>query len=115
MGVWLLLQACSPTVDLDLAVGFVLLGSQEVQKVVTIVVQNLEKSPNFVAAVVAAVEIVRRWITSGLSTQSLFLNVEGCNKCTSCLGKEQNVLKAVWVAILLWLDMGRLFGPLLSL
>jgi hypothetical protein len=51
MGVWLLLPAHSPTVDLDLVVGLVLLGSQKVQPVVAIVVQELESSSKFVAAV----------------------------------------------------------------
>jgi hypothetical protein len=44
MGVWLLLPARSPTVDLDLVVGLVLLGSQKVQPVVAIVVQELGSS-----------------------------------------------------------------------
>jgi hypothetical protein len=51
MGVWLLLPARSPTVDLELVVGLVLLGSQEVQQAVTIVMQKLESFRNFVVAV----------------------------------------------------------------
>jgi hypothetical protein len=56
MEVWLLLPTCSPTVDLDLVVELVLLGSQKVQPVVVIVVQKPGSSQIFVAAV----KIVRR-------------------------------------------------------
>jgi hypothetical protein len=51
MGIWLLLPARSSTVDLELVVGLVLLGSQKVQPVVAIVVRELESSQKFVLAV----------------------------------------------------------------
>jgi hypothetical protein len=103
MGVWLLLPACSPTVDLDLVVGLVLLGSQKVQPVLAIVVRELGSRK------CAAIAGVGKLLDGVLSPCVLI--VEGCHKCTSCLGEKPNAAKAIWAAILIFVATGRLLGP----
>jgi hypothetical protein len=52
---------------------------------------------------------------SELSTQSLFLNDGGCNKCTSCVGEKLNVAKAIWAAFIYFVATEQLLGPLMAL
>jgi hypothetical protein len=115
MGVWLLLPALSPLVELVLVL---LPCSVEVTGAITVLSQSSCENQEVLGISSRRSKMCgdcRRRKATGLSTQSCVLIAGGYNKCTSCLGEKPNVAKAIWADYTIDVATGRLLGPIVAL